>query len=236
MITDRILKMLENSAEPERLEVLKKFFKSEKGEYAEGDVFIGVTVPNQRNIAKQFFKEITLDELQKLINNEIHEVRSTALFILVLKFQKLKFESRKKKIVEFYLKNLDYVNHWDLVDSSAYKILGPHLLDKNKKLLYDLAYSDHLWRQRISIITTLYFIKKNRFYDTLELAKILINHEHDLIHKAVGWMIREVGNRDFDIAYSFLIEHYKTMPRTMLRYAIEKFDKSLRKDFLRGKL
>lgn len=236
MIVEDVLNDLEQNAEPDRVEVLQKYGKTLPGEYAEGDIFIGVRVPKQRAIAKKYFREIKLGELQKLITNEIHEVRLTAVFMLVLQFQKLKVESNKKVIVDFYLKNLDHINHWDLVDSSSYKILGPYLIDKDKTLLYNLAYSDHLWRQRVSIITTLYFIKKNQFQDTFKLASILIHHEHDLIHKAVGWMIREVGNKDFDQAYRYLVENYKEMPRTMLRYAIEKFDKSLRKDFLTGRL
>ena len=156
------------------------------------------------------------------------------MLILVCKFEKAKLDEDKKAIVDLYINNLEYVNNWDLVDSSAYKILGAYLEERDRSILYRLAKSNHLWSQRVAIIATLWFIGKNKFSDTLNIAQILLNHEHDLIHKAVGWMLREVGNRDFETEFQFLKKHYKQMPRTMLRYAIEKFDPELRQRFLKG--
>ena len=172
----------------------------------------------------------------KLLNDLVHEYRLTALFTMVLKFEKAKDPSEKEEVVDAYLKNIENVNNWDLVDSSCYKIIGPWLINKDKSLLYEYAGSDDLWKQRIAIITTLHFIRNRQFDDTLKLAEILLSHEHDLIHKAVGWMLREVGNRDFETEYNFLIMHYSKMPRTMLRYAIEKFDEALRQKFLKGEI
>ncbi|RKD30025.1 DNA alkylation repair protein [Thermohalobacter berrensis] len=220
--------------EPEKAEYLPKFFKAYPGGYGEGDKFIGVRVPNQRKIARKYYKKISLKEVEMLLQESIHEYRFTALIILVNKFQKIKKEEEKKEIVDLYLNNILYVNNWDLVDTSADKILGAYLFDKDKSLLYDLAQSDNLWKQRIAIISTFYFIKNHQFEDTLKLAKVLLNHEHDLIHKAVGWMLREIGKRDFNVEFNFLKEHYNKMPRTMLRYAIEKFEPELRKKFLKG--
>jgi 3-methyladenine DNA glycosylase AlkD len=199
-----------------------KFFKSGKGEYGEGDLFLGVTVPDSRKIAKKYH-DLSLADTQGLLRSPYHEHRLTALFILVLKFEKSDEEGRKK-IVDMYLKNADFVNNWDLVDSSAYKILGPYLFNKNRQILFDLAKEDHLWKQRIAIISTMHFVRSGDFETTLKLSEILLNHEHDLIHKAVGWLLREVGNRNMETEIEFLDKHYKSMPRTMLRYAIEKFD------------
>lgn len=220
--------------DPEKAAFLPKFFKTSKGEYGEGDHFIGVTVPNQRIVAKRHYKGVALENVHALLCEPTHEYRLTALFMLVYKFEKAKTEQEKKAIANFYLENYSYVNNWDLVDSSAEKILGAYLFDKDKGVLYEYAKSEHLWKQRIAIISTYYFIKNKHFSDTLEIAKILLHHKHDLIHKAVGWMLREIGNRDFAVEYDFLKEHYKEMPRTMLRYAIEKFEPELRLKFLRG--
>ncbi|MHB9094850.1 MAG: DNA alkylation repair protein [Eubacteriales bacterium] len=213
---------------------LPKFFKVYPGGYGEGDKFIGVTVPNQRKTARRHYKEIQLDEVEQLLREPIHEYRLTALFILVYKYEKRINESDRQAIVTLYLNNISSINNWDLVDSSADKILGPYLFGKEKDLLYEFARSKDLWKQRIAIITTFHFIKNKQFNDTLKIAKILLDHNHDLIHKAVGWMLREIGNRDFIIEYNFLKEHYKQMPRTMLRYAIEKFDEELRQEILKG--
>jgi 3-methyladenine DNA glycosylase AlkD len=225
---------LEGLMNSEKAEFLPGFFKAIPGGYGEGDKFIGVTVPDQRRIAKKYCKTISLDELQELLRDPVHEYRLTALFILVGKFEKAAAETQKKKLTDFYIDNMAYVNNWDLVDSSAYKILGEYLVDKEKDLLYELAKSDNLWHQRIAIISTFCFIKKNHFDDALAIATILLNHQHDLIHKAVGWMLREIGNRDFRAEYDFLAVHYRKMPRTMLRYAIEKFEPELRQKFLKG--
>lgn len=218
----------------EKAEFLPKFFQAFPGGYGEGDQFIGVTVPSQRKIARKYYKDITLDEIDKLLREPIHEYRLTALFFLVLKYEKAKTEAEKKAIVDLYLNNIYYINNWDLVDSSADKILGPYFMDKERDLLYVFADSDHLWKQRIAIMTTYHFIRNYQFDDTFKIAEVLINHKHDLIHKAVGWMLRETGNRNFDAEFTFLKENYKVMPRTMLRYAIEKFEEGLRQRFLKG--
>lgn len=211
-----------------------RFFKTQKGDYGEGDQFIGITVPHMRKVAKSSFKEVELSEVEKLLQHPIHEYRLTALLILVYQFEKAKEEESQQAVVDLYLNNLAFVNNWDLVDSSAEKILGRYLFTKPKTLLYQFAEANNLWKQRIAIISTYHFIKQKHFEDTLAIAKMLLHHKHDLIHKAVGWMLREVGNRNFETAYNFLKEHYKTMPRTMLRYAIEKFDPKLRLQLLKG--
>lgn len=215
---------------------LYKFFQVYPGGYGEGDQFIGVTVPNQRIVSKKYYQSITLNELEQLIREPIHEHRLTALFMLVLKFQNSKDESQQKEVVELYLRNLDWVNSWDLVDSSAHLILGPYLMNKDRELLYELAANANFWVQRVAIIATLHFIRNGQFDDTLKIAEILLNHKHDLIHKAVGWMLREVGKKNFEVEYAFLVKHYNNMPRTMLRYAIERFAEETRQGFLKGKI
>lgn len=234
--TEKIKKALQESAELEKAEFLPGFFKAVPGGYGEGDLFLGVRVPLQRKVAKKYYKHISLDELKKLLQEPVHEYRFTALVMLVHQFQKAKDPEEKGIIANFYLKHLDYVNNWDLVNASAYKILGAYLIDQDRSILYELAASKDLWKQRVSIIATLYFIARNDYGDTLEIAKELLHHEHDLIHKAVGWMLREVGNRDFETEYRFLEKYYSAMPRTMLRYAIEKFDPELRQEFLKGRI
>ncbi|MBT0812573.1 DNA alkylation repair protein [Litoribacter ruber] len=221
-------------ADPEKAEFLPKYFKAVPGGYGEGDRFIGVKVPFQRKVAQKHYRDLFLDELEALLTQEVHEYRLTALFMLVLKFEKAKSAEDRKTLLDFYLDHLDFVNNWDLVDSSAPKILGAYLYDQDKSLLYDFAQSGQLWKQRTAIISTQYFIKKGHFDDTLQLADLLLDHPHDLIHKAVGWMLREVGEKDFDTAYTFLEKCYKQMPRTMLRYTIEKFEPEIRMGFLKG--
>jgi 3-methyladenine DNA glycosylase AlkD len=218
------------------VEGLYKFFQAFPGGYGEGDEFIGVTVPSQRAVAKKFYQQISLTEVESLLNEPIHEYRLTALFMMVLKYQKSKSQSEKNDIVDVYLRNIERVNNWDLVDSSAHLILGAHLMNSDRQLLYNFAQSENLWVQRISIIATLYFIRNNQFDDTLRLSEILLNHRHDLIHKAVGWMLREVGKRDYEVEYRFLVKHYRSMPRTMLRYAIERFPEEVRQAFLKGNI
>lgn len=223
---------LNNHAVPEKAAPLAKFFQVFPGGYGEGDRFIGVTVPNQHRIARKYYRSISLIELEDLMRDPVHECRLTAILILVLKFEKAKTETEKQSVVDYYLGNIDYINNWDLVDSSAHKIVGAYLFNKDRNLLYNLARSGELWQQRIAVLSTFYFIRNGDYTDSLEIAGLLLNHEHDLIHKAVGWMLREVGNRDFATEYNFLKKHYQIMPRTMLRYAIEKFDPALRKKFL----
>jgi len=212
---------------------LENFFKAFPGGYGEGDKFIGVTVPNQRKTAKKFFREIKLDAVETFLKEPVHEYRLTALLIMTYKFEKAE-EKEKAEIVKIYLRNTASVNNWDLVDASADRILGAYLLERPKKILYKLVRSKELWEQRIAMIASFNFIKNRQFSDALKLAEMLLDHKHDLIHKASGWMLREVGNRDFDAEYAFLKKHYAKMPRTMLRYAIEKFEEGLRQKFLKG--
>jgi 3-methyladenine DNA glycosylase AlkD len=235
-IVEKVINELNQFSSKEKAQFLSRYFKTGKDEYAEGDRFIGVTVPNQRLVAKKYFSQISLDELRELIRSEIHEHRLTAVIMLVYKFERLKSDEEKKKIYEFYLKHTDYINNWDLVDTSAPKIIGAYLFDKRKDLLYEFANSENLWKQRIAIISTLYFIKKKHLDDTIKISEILLNHKHDLIHKAVGWMLREVGDVNKEVEVNFLNKHYKNMPRTMLRYAIEKFDEELRQKYLKGEI
>ena len=223
-------KDLEKLRNPIKAKLLAGFFKTGKGEYGEGDVFLGITVPKQREVSKKY-KDLDLDSIQELLKTNIHEFRLTALFILVAQYQKAD-DKKKKVIVDFYLKNTKNINNWDLVDLSSHKILGDYLLKRDKKILYKLAKSKNLWERRIAIITTAAFIKNDSFEDTLEISKILQSDSHDLIHKAVGWMLREVGKRDQKVEEDFLKKYYKSIPRTMLRYAIEKFDEKKRKFYL----
>lgn len=231
-LSENIIKELRILSNPKKALFFPKFFKTGKGDYGEGDQFLGVKVPEQRKIAKKYWKETEQKDLETLISSPYHEVRLTSLFILVSKYEKSKTVLEKKQWVDFYLSNRKYVNNWDLVDSSAPKILGSWLYDKDRALLYDLVNSGNLWDQRIAIMSTFYFIRKGDFEDTLKISEILLSHKHDLIHKAVGWMLREVGKRDYDTEFDFLEKHHKNMPRTMLRYAIEKFDPEAREMFM----
>ena len=228
-------KELKAAGNKDKSDILQRFFKTGKGEYAEGDKFLGVTVPLQRKIAQKY-KTLSLKKISSLLKENVHEYRLTAVFILVALYAKQKDEKVQKEIVDFYLNHIHRINSWDLVDSSAHKILGPYLFDRDKAVLYDLAKTDHLWSQRVAIMSTYYFIKNKRFIDTLKIAEILLNHKHDLIHKAVGWMLREIGNIDVDYERKFLDKQYQKMPRTMLRYAIEKFPEELRQKYLKGKI
>ncbi len=228
---NQLKKDLKKLANPEKAGILQRFFKTGKGEYGEGDVFLGITVPDQRKIANKY-SELPLKETQKLLSGKIHEHRLTALLILVIKYKKAD-DTDKKKISHLYIKNFKHINNWDLVDLSSEKILGDYLLEKDKSLLYKLAKSKNLWERRIAVITTFAFIRNNRFNDTLKISGLLLNDRHDLIHKAVGWMLREIGKRDQEVEEKFLKKHYRKMPRTMLRYAIEKFDEKKRQFYLK---
>ncbi|MDO5522653.1 MAG: DNA alkylation repair protein [Bacteroidia bacterium] len=205
---------------PEKAEHAKYFFKTGKGQYGEGDKFIGCTVPESRSVARAN-KNLSLAELQKLLNDEMHECRFCALVILTEQFKKGD-EEKRKEIVDFYLANTHRINNWDLVDVSAYNIVGEWLRNKHRSLIYRLAESDNLWEQRIAIVSTLAFIRNNDFTDTLKLSEKFLSHRHDLMHKACGWMLREAGKRDEKSLTGFLDAHHREMPRTMLRYAIEK--------------
>ncbi len=241
-MTDSLIKDLDKLKNSKKAKILSGFFKTGKGEYGEGDIFLGVTVPDQRKIAEKY-KDLKLGEVQKLLKSKIHEFRLVASMILVEKYEKINHgddgkgvmaEIEKSKLVDFYLKNTKYINNWDLVDCSAYFILGDYLFDKEKDVLYNLAKSENLWERRIAIISTLGFIRRNNFTETLKICEILLNDEHDLIHKACGWMLREVGKRDLGVEVRFLKKFYKKMPRTMLRYAIEKFSEAERQKYLKN--
>lgn len=206
------------------------FFKTGAGDYAQGDEFIGVTVPDLRKIANKFML-LTLDDLQALLESKINEERLLALIIVTKNYQN-ETDQAKEKLYQFYMKNLKQVNNWNLVDASAHLILGAHLWDKDRSVLLELATSKILWERRIAIVSTWYFIRNNDLTWTFKIAQILQRDSHDLIHKAVGWMLREAGKRDQEQLVTFLDQHTCKMPRTMLRYAIEKFPESMRKSYL----
>ncbi len=208
------------------------FFKTGPGEYGEGDQFIGVRAPDLRRLAKEL-KATPMDEALQLLQSPIHEDRSLALLILVQAFTKGE-AATKKNIYDAYLANTQFINGWDLVDLTAPHIVGAYLMDKSRKPLYKLVKSSSLWERRIAIIATQHFIRQKDFADALQIAKLLLHDKHDLIHKAVGWMLREIGNRDLAAEEAFLKLHYKIMPRTMLRYAIEKFPEAKRQAYLKG--
>lgn len=225
-------KELRRYASKERARNLQRFFKTGPGQYAEGDIFLGVVVPNVRKIAIRF-SEMDLRKAIYLLRSPFHEERFLALLILVRKFDQAD-EQGKKEVYEKYLKNTRHINNWDLVDLSAEKIIGPFLINRNKMPLYRLAGSDNLWERRISILSTFYFIKNHKFMDALKISEILLVDTEDLMHKAVGWMLREIGKRDMAAAERFLKKHCRTMPRTMLRYAIERFPEYKRRAYMKG--
>jgi 3-methyladenine DNA glycosylase AlkD len=218
-------------SDQERAAHLQKYFKTGKDEYGEGDVFLGLRVPTIRNIAKKF-NTISIDEAEEFLQSPYHEIRLFALFVLIDLFKKAR-EEESKKIYDLYLKNTKFINNWDLVDTSAGPIVGAYLFKRDKEPIFTLAQSENLWERRIAIMATSYFITQNKFADTLKIAEMLLNDKEDLIHKAVGWMLREIGKRNLEIEESFLKKHYQNMPRTMLRYAIEKFPEEKRKSYLK---
>lgn len=226
-------KELRKMANPQKAKLLQRFFKTGKGEYAEGDIFLGIVVPEQRKLAKKYYS-LDMKQLKILIDSKIHEERMIALFVLVNKY---KTTDHKKIIFHFYIKNTKNINNWDLVDLSAPNIVGEHLLKwgpvESSPILITLAKSKNIWERRIAVLATFRFIKENRFDESLEIARMLLEDKHDLIHKAVGWMLREVGKRGLKTEVKFLDKHYKKMPRTMLRYAIEKFPEKLRIAYLK---
>ena len=212
--------------------ILQRFFKTGPGEYGEGDLFIGVRVPATRRVAKKH-RTLSLADTLTLLKSDIHEERLLALIILIHKFQKGS-PDEQALVYERYLDHTKHINSWDLVDISAAHIVGAYLQSRSRKPLHALARSESLWERRIAIISTLHFIKNNDFDETLKIAEILLSDTHDLIHKAVGWMLREVGKRNIDKESDFLLKHYRNMPRTMLRYAIEKFPEEIRQHYLKG--
>jgi len=221
------LKKLSN---PEKAKILQGFFKTGKGQYGEGDIFLGITVPQSRSIAKKY-SSLELNKTQQLLNSKIHEERLIALFILIENYP-----NNQKEIFNFYLSKTKQINNWDLVDLSAPKIVGKFLKDKPREILYELAKSKNLWEKRIAIVSTYTFIRDNDFEDTFKISEILLNDKHDLIHKAVGWMLREIGKRNQEILETFLKQNYNRLPRTTLRYAIERFEETKRKDYVKGEI
>lgn len=233
-VQDLILELRAKS-DPEKAKFLQRYFKTGKGQYAEGDIFIGLKVPEMRKLAKKYYKEMSLKEIQEFLNSKIHEHRQTALFMLCLKYKKAKKDNlQKRQIYEFYLKNAKNVNNWDLVDCSAPTIVGDFSLRDGTHTIRFLAKSSNLWEKRIAILATFPFIKKRDFGESLFIADTLMNDEYDLIHKAVGWMLREIGKKNTGVLELFLSTRYKKMPRTMLRYSIEKFPEEKRKKYLKG--
>jgi 3-methyladenine DNA glycosylase AlkD len=225
-------KEIKKSANPVKAAGLQRFFKTGPGEYGEGDIFLGIMVPVQRVLAKKY-KALLLKEIKELLYSGIHEERLIALLILVEQYKQAN-EKLKEEIFTFYHLHRKKINNWDLVDLTADRISGSYLMDKDKTLLYKLAESNNFWERRIAVMSTFHFIKNNAYDDALRISEILLNDKHDLIHKAVGWMLREIGNRDIKTEEAFLIKYYKKMPRTMLRYAIEKFPEKKRIAFLKG--
>lgn len=233
--TQQITGELNSLGNPAKAAHLARFFKTGKGQYGEGDLFIGVTVPEQRTIARKY-PDTDFGTLDELISSPYHEVRLTALLILVYRFEKNRKTEIRSQCVDFYINHTQYINNWDLVDLSCYKLLGVWLEDKDRQLLHAWAVDNHLWRQRIAIVTCMHFIRKGDFQDFLIIASRLQHHPHDLIHKAIGWLLREVGKKDKNVLTEFLASRYRTMPRTMLRYAIEHFPEEERKDYLNSKI
>ncbi len=225
---------MQKLSNPKIAEHSLRFFKTGPGEYGEGDVFLGIRVPVTRKVARKF-RQLPLEQVLQLLKSKYHEERLLALFMLVALFKKGD-DKEQKSIYDAYLGHTDTINNWDLVDGSAHQIVGGYLFERDRKRLYQLAKSKSLWERRISMIATYTFIKKDDFEDTLKLSEILLTDEEDLMHKAVGWMLREVGNRQLEVEEKFLRKHYKKMPRTMLRYAIEKFEEGKRQGYLKGEI
>jgi DNA alkylation repair enzyme len=227
-VVDALLAM----ARPERAILIARFFKTSPGQYGEGDLFLGLTMPQQRKIASQF-AGLSVSEVEKLIQNPYHECRMTGLIIWVLQCRNRQIDSlQREAIFDRYLANRQYVNNWDLVDVTCPTVLGDHLLHNDRSILYDLADENHLWSQRIAIVSTFTFIRKGQFADTFSISEKLLSHRHDLIHKAVGWMLREVGKKNPEALEEFLHDHIRALPRTTLRYAIERFTPEKRKAYL----
>ena len=219
--------LLDRSNEEKKI-ILSSFFKTGKGQYGEGDKFLGITVPNIREVAKEY-KDISFDILKDLIHSPWHEMRMCALLILVNNSHK----NVTKETFDFYLSQTKHINNWDLVDLSAPQIVGKYLINKNRDILYQLAENDLLWDNRIAIVSTSTFIRNNDLDDTYKLSLKMMQHRHDLMHKSIGWMLREAGKRDEQRLYNFVMEYKSVMPRTMLRYSIEKFDKDTRKELMK---
>lgn len=232
MSYNEIQSKLQELSNPQHASILQRFFKTGKGQYGEGDVFLGIRNPSLHLLARNYAKT-DLKIIQKMLFSKYHEERMLSLLILVKKFAKAD-EPGQKEIFDFYTNNTQQINNWDLVDLSAPHVVGSFLIERERELLFSFSTSDSLWKRRISMISTLTFIRLRDYDTTFALAEILLNDKQDLIQKAVGWMLREIGKRDIDAELMFLNAHYKKMPRTMLRYAIEKFPEPLRLSYLKG--
>ncbi|OBS11985.1 DNA alkylation repair protein [Elizabethkingia miricola] len=236
-IGQQIEEALQMLSTPERAVQMPRYFKTGKGEYGEGDIFYGVSVPDQRSVAKEFYKDISMEELSEVLKSEVHEMRLTAILILVAKYEKAKSSTEKRKLVDFYLDHLEYVNNWDIVDSSAHKILGDYAFHNGEEgILYRLSSDENMWKKRVAVVGSFWFIKNRHYELTQNLVLNNLKHPHDLMHKANGWMLREIGKKDESVMLDFLNKHYKEMPRTSLRYAIERLDEDLRQDYLKGNI
>jgi len=237
MIQPLILRELKRLANPEKRSVLMRFFKTGKGQYGEGDTFLGVMVPQVRATVKAHWTSCTDADVDALITSPWHEARLAGLLVLLHRYKAAKKnEALQERIVNEYLGYTDFINNWDLVDLTCYEILGDWFYTRNRRHLYDMArHGQTIWEQRIAIVSTMAFVRRNDFDATLAIADILLDHPHDLIHKAVGWLLREVGKRDRSVLESYLAVRYRKMPRTMLRYAIERFPEPLRQSYLKGK-
>ncbi|NNM54445.1 MAG: DNA alkylation repair protein [Spirochaetales bacterium] len=230
-ITESIISNLRQRIQPAKKPILQRFFKTGPGQYAEGDVFWGIPVPQQREVVKSFFQTAGLSEINELLSSDIHECRLTALLLMVEQFKKAT-EGERQARIELYIQRVDRVNNWDLVDASAPGLFGVWFQEKDPALLSQWAQSGHLWKQRIAMVSTLTMIRKGRFTEALQVAELLVHHQHDLLQKAVGWMLREIGKQDKAVEVHFLERHASSMPRTMLRYAIEKFSPEERALFM----
>ena len=234
MTADDIIEHMEGLASPERAATLQRYFKTGKGEYGEGDIFIGLRVPTVRGLAREY-RALPIEETERLLGSPIHEARLLALLLLVERYRRGDGATRKR-IYDLYLASTSRINNWDLVDTSAEYIVGPQLAGGSSPVLRKLARSAMLWERRIAVLATRYYIKQGEYAETLAIAEMLLDDREDLIHKAVGWMLREIGDRDLAAEEGFLRLHYRRMPRTMLRYAIEKFPEDRRQAYLRGEV
>lgn len=229
----KIIKDIEQKWNKEKAELSKRYFKTWIWEYSEGDIFLWLNSADEKEIIKEYKNKLDLKNIEKLLKSNIHEYRAIALSLLRLKFEKSKTESEKKEIYELSMKNKDFINNWDLVDIFTPHVFWAYLYDKDREVLYDLVKSQSLWDRRIAIISTMYFVKKWDFSDAIKLSELLLEDKEDLIHKASWWILREIWKKDINELYKFLDKHHKIMPRTMLRYSIEKLDIEKRKHYMK---
>lgn len=234
-LSKQILRELASGQNPDKAAQMGKFFKTGKGEYAEGDVFWGLTSAQVQGCAKKYWKDVSFDDIDELLRARYHEARSCAVFMLVLRFGTAKMEKEREAVFSFFTPRLPLANNWDLIDISVYKIIGAHLFNKDPGLLYKLAKSENLWEQRAAVVSTMFFIKKGKLDVTFDLCEEFLTHPHDLMHKACGWMLREAGKQDEAALGAFLDKFAPRMPRTMLRYALEKFPKEKRARYMAAK-